>query len=259
MGYIEDNEDTDKAFSLQCEKHRQELKAKKLEKQNIGEYHFGFADINHKCKQVLVDMMTEYGIEKYIIALEKVEGKKTHIATQGEHIHFVVNCDDKTFKRFKDTLKNKYELSGKNGKTGRYMGWINKDKVKNEHKFMAYTCKDNNLVWKGFTEDEIKELLKDSFQKTDTIVDELMNWLKQYRPELRKEQPATYLNKWKEPVYQNKLDIQKLEVEILKFHMNKEKRICKSQVKNLALTYLQIHMENRMEELDSIYHYMMNN
>jgi len=54
------------------------------------EYQFGFADINHKFKPDLVEMMTEYGIEKYIIALEKVDGKKTHIETQGEHIHFVI-------------------------------------------------------------------------------------------------------------------------------------------------------------------------
>jgi len=223
------------------------------------EYHFGFADINHIHKQNLVEMMTEYGIEKYIIALEKVDGKKTHIETQGEHMHFVIYTDPKIFKRFKETLKNKYLLSGKNGKTKRYAGWINKDKVKDEHKFMSYTMKDGNVVWKGFTEDEIKQLKEDSFQKKDTLVDELIKHLKEYRPELRKEQEGTYLNKYQEPVYQNKYDLQKVEIEILKFHMEKEKRICKSQIKNLTLTYLQLHMEDRFNAVDTIYHYCMNN
>lgn len=223
------------------------------------EYSFGFADINHKFKQDLVEMMTDYGIEKYIIALEKVDGKKTHIATQGEHIHFVIYTDPKNFKRFKETLKNKYELSGKNGKTGRYAGWINKDKVKDEHKFMSYTMKDGNVVWKGFEEDEIRKLQGESYQKKDTIIDELMTHLKKYRPELRKEQQGTYLNKYKEPVYQDKYDLQKVEIEILKFSMERDRKICKSQIKNLTLTYLQLHMEDRFQALDTIYHYCMNN
>ena len=217
------------------------------------DYHFGFADIHHKFKDDLILMMTEYGISKYIIALEKVEGKKTHIETQGEHMHFVLYTDPKIFKRFKETLKNKYLLSGKNGKTGRYAGWINKDKVKNEHKFMAYTCKDNNLVWKGFTDDEIKNLLDASFQKNDTLIDELMKRLAQNRPELRKTKDHILNN-----VNIGKYDLTMLEVEILKFHMEKDKRICKSQIKNIALTYLQLYMIDRFDAVDTIYHYCMN-
>ena len=217
------------------------------------DYHFGFADINHKFKEDLIEMMTEYGIEKYIIALEKVEGKKTHIATQGEHIHFVIYTDPKIFKRFKETLKNKYLLSGKNGKTGRYAGWIETKKVKDEHKFMSYSVKDNNITWKGFTDDEIKNLKDESYQKTDTLIDDLMKRLLQYRPELRKT-PEHILNN----INIGKFDLVLLEVEILKFHMEKEKRICKSQIKNLALTYLQLYMVDRFDHLDTIYHYIMN-
>jgi len=222
------------------------------------DYHFGFADIHHKFKDDLVLMMTEYGIEKYIIALEKVEGKKTHIETQGEHIHFVIYTDPKIFKRFKETLKNKYLLSGKNGKTGRYAGWIDIKKVKDEHKFMSYTVKDGNVVSKGFTDDELKQLKEDSFQKTDTLIEELMKHLLAHRFELRKGPPLQYTNHMNVPVYQSKFDIQALEIEIMKFHMVKEKRICKSQVKNLTLTYLQLHMIDRLNEIETIYFYMVN-
>lgn len=226
----------------------------------MSEYHFGFADIEHSKLNELIEMMNDYNILKYIIAREKVEGKKTHIETNGEHYHFVIYTDNKTFKNFKETLKNKYKLSGKNGKTGRYAGWIEPKKVKDEHKFMSYTVKDNNITWKGFEEDEIKILLDESYQKQDSLIEELMKKLQQNRPEVRKAPPTNYINKWQhEPHYQSKFDLTNLEVEILKFHMEKEKRICKSQVKNLALTYLQLYMVDRFQELDTIYHYTMNN
>lgn len=223
------------------------------------DYHFGFADIEHKFKDNLIEMMSEYDIKKYIIALEKVEGKKTHIETKGEHIHFVIYTDPKIFKRFKETLKNKYLLSGKNGKTGRYAGWINKDKVKDEHKFMSYTVKDDNVVWKGFTDDEIQKLKEDSFQKQDTLIDELMKHLQANRFELRKEPEPQYLNKFQQPHFQQKYDLGMLEIEILRFHMKKEKRICKSQLKNLTLTYLQLYWVERFDDVATIYLYMMNN
>lgn len=225
----------------------------------MAEFHFGFADIEHSKHDELIEMMDDYKIDKYIIAKEKVEGKKTHVATNGQHYHFVIFTDIKTFKNFKETLKNKYNLSGKNGKTGRYAGWIETKKVKNEHKFMAYTVKDNNITWKGFEEDEIKILLDESFQKQDTLIDELMKMLKQHRPELRIQPEPQYLNKFSAPVYQSKFSITNLEVEILKFYMAKEKRICKSQIKNLALTYLQLHMVDRFQEMETIFHYTMNN
>ena len=186
----------------------------------MSEYHFGFADIEHSKLNELIEMMNDYGIIKYIIAREKVEGKKTHIATNGEHYHFVIYTDLKTFKNFKETLKNKYNLSGKNGKTGRFAGWIEPKKVKNEHKFMSYTVKDNNVIWKGFEPEEIKQLLDESFQKQDTLIDELMKKLKQERPELRGDAESVYYKGHAIPTYNiSKYDITKLEVYILKFHI----------------------------------------
>jgi len=218
------------------------------------DYHFGFADINHKFKDDLIEMMKEYEILKYIIALEKVDGKKTHIATQGEHIHFCIYTDPKIFKRFKETLKNKYLLSGKNGKTGRYAGWINKEKVKSEHKFMAYTVKDNNIVWKGFTDDEIKDLLESSFQKQDTLQDELMKYLVAHKCE---EDQSRRDSRWTGSKY----DTLNLQMEIIKFHMERNRRVCKSQVKNLALTYLQLYFVDRFtkEGMDLVYFFTLNN
>ena len=215
----------------------------KLESKIDIEYRFGFADIEHKNIDDIEKMLAEYGIEKYIVAMEKVNNK-THVATNGEHIHFVLHIDKKTFKNFNETLKNRYTLSGKNGKTGRYCGWIDPKKVKDQQKFMAYSVKDDKVRWKGFSDDEIKNLLDESFQKQDTLIDELIKKIKMYRPEIR-------VGTMKE------IDMTALELFIIKFHMEHDKRICRSQVKNLCLMYLQLHMIDRYDHLDVIYHYTM--
>jgi len=209
------------------------------------EYRFGFADIEHTNIEDIEKMLELYGIEKYIVAMEKVNNK-THIATNGEHIHFVLHVEKKIFKNFNETLKNRYTLSGKNGKTGRYCGWIDPKKVKDKEKFMSYSVKDNNIRWKGFTDDEIKNLLDESFQKQETIIDELIKKIQMNRPEIR-------VGTVKE------IDMTALELFIIKFHMEKEKRICRSQVKNLCLMYLQLHMIDRYDHMATIYHYTMNN
>lgn len=109
---------------------------------------------------------------------------------------------------------------------------------------MAYSVKDDNVRWKGFSDDEIKNLLDESFQKQDTLIDELIKKIQMYRPEIR-------VGTMKE------IDMTALELFIIKFHMEHEKRICRSQVKNLCLMYLQLHMKDRYEHMDVIYHYTM--
>jgi len=214
---------------------------------------FGFAAIEHKHIEDLVTMMTEYEIEKYIMALEKVSNG-THKETKGEHIHFVLFVNLKVFNTFKETLKKKYNLSGKNGTTGRYAGWMNINKVRDSDKFIAYTVKDNNLKWKGFEPDEIKKALTASHKKKETIQEELIAHLLVQKSELNKE-------RYEKGNSGCNYDLENLEREIMAFHMNKKVKIGKSQVKNLALTYLQLHMETRFtkEGMDRIYNYMMHN
>lgn len=216
------------------------------------ENRFGFADIEHKHIDELLNMMEHYKIEKYIIALETVSNG-THKETNGEHIHFVINTNKRVFNSFKETLKNTYKLSGKNGKTGRYTGWINSGKVKDEDKFISYTVKDKNVKWKGYKSDEIQKALDKSFQKKETMIDELMKYLAQYKCEESK-------TRYDQRDTGDKYDTLNLQMEIIKFHMDRKVRICKSQVKNLALTYLQLHFVDRFtkEGLDLIYMFTLN-
>lgn len=207
----------------------------------MSQYEFGFADIEHDKIEDVIAMIEKYKIEKYIVALEKVNNG-SHKETNGQHMHFVLQVEQKQFKNFRETLKNTYQLTGKNGKTGRYSGWVRKPK--DIDKFISYSVKDKNIRTKGFTDGELKEYLDKSYQKKESDLEQLMNYLVQRRPEIRD--------------INNPLDTTMIEVEILKHYMNLGKRVCKSQIKNLTLTYLQLYMPNRYENLDLVYHYTMN-
>lgn len=206
------------------------------------EYKFGFADIEHAKIDEVIAMLDEYKIEKYIVAMETVTSD-SHVATNGEHMHFVLHVEPKVFKNWYYTLKNRYNLAGKNGKTGRYIGFLCSKKVKDPERLMAYTTKDNSLIWKGFHEDEIKQLFEQSFQKDETVFQAVMKHLLANRFE--------YIDG-------HDIDVTRIEVEILRYHMQLGVKLCKSKLKNYALAYMQLHMDNRYDYLDHIYHYTMN-
>lgn len=202
------------------------------------EFKFGFADIEHEKLPEILEMMQTYKISKYIIARETIKGK-THVATNGEHMHFVLHVEPKVFKNWLETLKNRYNLTGKNGNTGRYCGFVKN--VKDSDKLMAYTCKDENLSWSGFEDDEIKNFIEKSYKKKQSTFDKLMEHLVQQRVEFI-------------PTEQH-IDITKIEVEILRYHMELEERICKSKLKNYTLAYMQLYMKDRFKYIEQIYYY----
>lgn len=202
------------------------------------EYKFGFADIEHEKIDEVISMLSEYKIDKYIVGLEKVQGE-THIATNGEHMHFVLHVDPKIFKNFRETLINRYNLCGKNGSTGRFFGFSKV--IRDAERFKAYTCKDENLTWAGFEEQEIKTYIANSFKKKESVFDILMDHLMQQRVELVPQQTH--------------IDVTKIEVEILRYHMQLGERICKSKLKNYTLAYMQLYMKDRFNYLEQIYYY----
>lgn len=207
----------------------------------MSEYEFGFAAIEHEKIDDVLAMLEKYKINKYIVALEKVSNG-SHATTNGEHLHFVLQVEPKQFKNFRETLKNTYQLTGKNGKTGRYCGWVKKPR--DPERFIAYSVKDKNIRSKGFEEGELKKYFEASFTKKETDIDILMDQLVKKRVE--------NIN------IDHQCDTTRIEVYILSYHMDLGKRICKSQIKNLTLTYLQLYMPNRNDYKDLIYHYTMN-
>lgn len=205
------------------------------------EYKFGYADIEHEKIDEVIAMLAEYKIDKYIVGLEQVDNG-THVATNGQHMHFVLHVEPKIYKNWYYTLKNRYNLSGKNGKTGRYIGFMNNKKVRDQERLMAYSCKDDNVRWKGFEDDEIKKLFEQSFQKEETVFQALMKHLETQRYE--------YIDG-------HAIDITKIELEILTYHMESGIKICKSKLRNYALSYMQLYMPDRFKHRDQILYYML--
>lgn len=205
------------------------------------EYKFGYAAIEHSKVGEIREMFEEYNITKYILSMEVC--KRAHQSTNGEHMHFVLHIDPKTFKNWYTTLKNRYNLGGKNSKkTDRYTGFLETSKVKDPEKLKAYTLKDGNYLSYGFEEDEIKALYEKSYEKSTTDFDKLMEYLQQQKVEKRLDRT---------------IDITRVEVAILEWYMDKGERVCKSKIKTWTLSYLQLYMEDRKKYIEEIYYYTM--
>jgi len=215
-------------------------------------YQFLYAAIPHDVSNQLIEYLETYITEEssYIVALEKCQ---THKHTNGEHYHFALQIEEKKLQAFiKKVIKGIYKCTGKNG-TGPYYGVQDIKKIRDTTKFLAYTCKDQNLIYKNITPETIAEYIEKSYKKKEDIIEELMKHLSASKAQyIACSSPLKVC-----PTYQ--LQISNIEIEVLKFHMEKGKRICKSQIKNLVLTYLQLHMEDRWKHLDQIYCYTINN
>lgn len=102
---------------------------------------------------------------KYVVALEV--SKKSHQETNGQHYHVLVEMDEKKYDAYRKTiLTNKYKLCGqaKHGK-GRQYGKVKE--INNLRMLESYLVKDGNFQYKGYTEQEIKEMVAKSFKKDE--------------------------------------------------------------------------------------------
>ena len=180
---------------------------------------------------------------KYLLSMEVC--KQSHASTNGEHMHFVLHIEPKPFLAWYATLKNRYNLAGKNSKkTTRYIGFLNLDKVKDPTQLLKYTLKDGNFINKGFDEEEIQALYEQSYQKASSIIEELME----------------HLDTCSFKIGVNELDITMIEIEVLKFHMKKNIKCCKSKIRAYTTEYLQVYYKDRFnnEVFRQIYFYTMN-
>lgn len=190
----------------------------------------------------------------YVIACETAS--RTHQDTSGQHMHFAVEMEDKQYDAFRKTvLVKQYNLRGqaKNGQPRQY-GRI-KD-IRSETKFLAYTVKDKNIVYKNISLDVIQKALDDSYKKED-----------------KKDFQTTLMEYLLQPCNQNQIvkifsenqgfrvDIHKLEILILKYHIdNVDKPLCLSRLRYYTNLYLQKHnkLVNTNEDLERILEYLKN-
>lgn len=178
----------------------------------------------------------------YIIAMET--SKTAHMETKGQHLHFAVQMDDKQYDAFRHTcFNNTYKLRGRaiNGAPRQY-GKVKQ--VKDETKFLQYTVKDKNIIYKNIDLKTIQQYISNSYKKVDKVdmVQELMEHLVSIRPEIVID-----------PYDPCNLQIDKIELEILKYYMcYLKKDITKSYMKTLTSKYMQIYMPKDPENMDKI-------
>ena len=121
----------------------------------------------HSHSLELEKKLQEYLIEgaEYIIGLEKCSD--AHKESNGEHFHLAVEMDDKSYDSFRKTvLVNYYKLRGR-AKTSlpRQYGIVKE--VRDETKFLSYTCKDQNIITNITDKARLNKYIEDSYKREE--------------------------------------------------------------------------------------------
>lgn len=212
------------------------------------EVQWGYCDIYHSRIDEVIAMLEKHNTEKYLVGMEICTGGQ-HDQTNGEHMHFILHINPVDFKNLKEKMRRTFNLAGKNNKQGKaYYGWMKKD-IRDIDKLRAYTVKDQKIRSKGYTDKELEELIESSFPKEQ----EERNVYKECMKAIDESKPHMVVH----PGMGLQLDMIKLEVFILKFHMNNGLKVGKHKIKNYALSYLQLEFQERYEHLEEIYYYTM--
>jgi len=207
---------------------------------------WGYCDINHSRIDDVIAMLEKHNTEKYLVGMEICSGDG-HAQTNGEHMHFILHIKPVDFKNLKEKMRRTFNLAGKNNKQNKpYYGWMKKD-IRDIDKLRAYTVKDKNIRSKGYTDKELEEIIESSFPK-----DNAGNVYRECIEAIKRDKPYKALGN-----LGLELDTTKLEVYILKFHMENGVKICKSKIKSLAYSFLQLEYEDRYKHLEEIYYYIM--
>ena len=139
---------------------------------------FWFAAVKHSTVPEYKKKLEQYLdiSAAYIIGMETAKG--VHHATNGEHIHIAAQISKETYKKFhlnyhvgqlKLVMKTKDGIAKQNGliKT-----------VRNETRFLAYTCKDNNIIYRNIDLKTIQQYIEESFPKVETWENDIIEYLK---------------------------------------------------------------------------------
>lgn len=141
------------------------------------EYIAFFAAITHNQIDFVIEVMTSYEIGAYLIGLETTTD--SHKESNGEHIHFLVQMNDKDYHKFSKRLFiEKYKLRGRALKDQpRQYGKVNQ--INDITRMAAYTLKDGNIR-SNMTEEQLADYKQITFKKTekDDFRKELMAFIK---------------------------------------------------------------------------------
>lgn len=133
---------------------------------DIASYKAWYASILHKDEDKVLKQLKSYkSVGTYIMALEVCE--KSHQATGGQHMHFLVEMNDKDFNAFRDWQKRHFELkcrAGEEDANARQFGKVKA--IANLSRMAMYTVKHEN-VRTNMPEELLRLLVKQSFIKID--------------------------------------------------------------------------------------------
>lgn len=129
------------------------------------------AHIPHKDADILCQELAPY---KYLFGMEK---------TEYEHIHFLVDMNDKQYHAFsKKIFKDKYKLRGRATK-GAPRQYGKETKIKDIQKIATYTCKDQN-VRTNLLEEELDDLLGQKLEECKNTKNESIENVKKCMQEI---------------------------------------------------------------------------
>jgi hypothetical protein len=214
------------------------------------------AAIKHEEKDTIIKHLEEYIDEdrQYLVSMETSDD--SHKETEGQHFHFAVCMDEKTYDKFRKTiLVNKYKLRGQ-AKCGlpRQYGRIRN--VRDETKFLTYMTKEknNNLIFKNIDLEKIQQYIEDSYkkEKKTEYVDTLMQYLEGNKYLFHNSPGLNYLGGMPIP----EIDTLKLEELVLKHYLdNQDKVLTIHKLRFYVNHYLQKYEKN---QISIILQYMKN-
>jgi len=163
-------------------------------------------------------------------------------------MHFAVEMDDKQYDAFRHTcFNNHYKLRGKavSGKSRQY-GKIKQ--VKDETRFLSYTVKDKNIVYRNIDLKTMSEYIEKSHPKVEfrSLRTRCMEHL------------AT-LSFEPLPGLTENIQTQQIEKEVLKWLIDNDDSITKSTVKSMTRYYLIKEYPHTKRDFNEIYAYIMYN
>jgi len=132
--------------------------------ESISNYKAWYASILHTEESKVLKQLKSYkSVGTYIMSLEVCE--KSHQATGGQHMHFLVEMDNKDFNAFRDWQKRHFSLQCKAEDSGaRQFGKVKN--IENLSRMAIYTVKHEN-VRTNMSDELLRLLVKQSFIKID--------------------------------------------------------------------------------------------
>lgn len=207
------------------------------------------SEVDNVIKDIESYIETPY---KYIVALET--SKTSHKSTNGEHYHVLAEMTEQRYEAYrKNIITKKYNLSGQaKSDKGRQYGKIKQ--IRNLKLLEYYLAKDGNLYYKGYTDEEIKEMMDNSYKKEDN---KQLNIIDKCIEHLEFNQIVKQEIEYESPSYH------KIYLEIIEFYLtNKiEKLPTKHTLKYITTKMLQkqfYETGNKERIKENLLHYILN-